>query len=63
MIKARRLFLVPAITAFLCILPLGFLLWFLIIVHWYWRNMEDVNAYFRGYENKEGEFAHPEELV
>lgn len=63
MIKAHKLFLVPALTAFLWLLPLGFLLWFFIIIHWYNKNTKDIHAYFRGYEYEKEEYANIETLV
>ena len=50
LIKARRLFLVPALSMFLLMLPFGFTLVIIILGIWYSRNSDDIKSYFRGYE-------------
>ena len=48
MIKARRLFLVPALSAFLIIIPFGIFLYIIICCIWACRNQEELFRYFRG---------------
>lgn len=49
MIKARRLFFIPAISAFLCLIPIvGLFIWLLVIAHWYTRNQVNIHQYFKG---------------
>jgi len=49
MITANRLFRVPALSAFLMLIPIfGFFLWLFIVLWWYNNNQEDIHSYFRG---------------
>jgi len=64
MIRARRLFLVPALTAFLCLIPVvGVFMWIFVILGWYMKNKEKIHAYFRGYTYEKEEYADGEKLV
>jgi len=56
MISANRLFFVPAISAFLVLIPvIGVFVWFLIILYWYNKNYLEINRFFQGknYEQNE----------
>jgi len=48
MIKARRLFLVPALASFLCLTIWLVPVFVIICLIWYTRNQEDIHSYFRG---------------
>ena len=49
MINANRLFLVPAISAFLVLIPIvGVLAWFFVIMYWYEKNSLDIHRFFAG---------------
>jgi len=48
MIKARSLFLVPSLSMFLILIPMGFVLTLIILCWWYIRNQEKIHLYFRG---------------
>lgn len=49
MIKSRKLFFIPAISAFLCIIPIiGIFLWLFILSIWYSRNQDMIHRYFKG---------------
>ncbi len=49
MINANRLFFVPAVSAFLVLIPvIGVFVWFLIIIHWYNKNDVEIHRFFRG---------------
>jgi len=49
MIKSRRLFLVPSISAFILLIPfLGIPLYIMICLWWYGRNQESIHLYFKG---------------
>ena len=56
MINANKLFFVPAIGAFLVLIPvIGIFIWFLIIIHWYNKNDVEIHRFFQGrnYEQNE----------
>ena len=56
MINANRLFLVPAISAFLVLIPIvGVFAWFFVIMYWYEKNSLDIHGFFAGknYEQNE----------
>jgi len=57
MIKASRLFLTPALSMFLIIIPYGIILTFIILLFWYSRNQADIHAYFRGKEYRMDELS------
>ena len=49
MISADRLFLVPAISAFLVLIPIiGVFVWFFIIICWYNKNNLEIHRFFKG---------------
>ena len=49
MISANRLFLVPAISAFLVLIPvIGVFVWFFIIICWYNKNNLEIHRFFKG---------------
>ena len=56
MINTNRLFLVPAVSAFLVLIPvIGVFIWLLIILYWYNKNHLEIHRFFRGqnYEQTE----------
>lgn len=49
MIKTNRLFFVPAVSAFLVLIPvIGVFIWLLIIIRWYNKNNLEIHRFFRG---------------
>ena len=65
MISANRLFLVPAISAFLVLIPvIGVFVWFFIIICWYNKNNLEIHKFFKGqnYEQNEASENTLEEL-
>ena len=49
MINTNRLFLVPAISAFLVLVPvIGVFIWIFIILWWYDKNKLEIHRFFRG---------------
>ena len=65
MISANRLFFVPAISAFLVLIPfIGVFVWFFIIICWYNKNNLEIHRFFRGqnYEQDEASKNTLEEL-
>jgi hypothetical protein len=49
MISANRLFFVPAISAFLVLIPvIGVFAWFFIILYWYNKNNLEIHRFFKG---------------
>ena len=65
MIKVSRLFLVPAISAFLVLIPvIGVFVWFFIIICWYNKNNLEIHRFFKGqnYEQNEASENTLEEL-
>lgn len=56
MINTNRLFLVPASSAVVVLIPIvGVFVWFLIIIHWYEKNHLEIHKFFQGrnYEQHE----------
>ncbi len=65
MIGVSRLFLVPAISAFVVLIPvIGVFVWFFIIIYWYNKNNFKIHRFFRGqnYEQNETSKGTLEEL-
>lgn len=62
MIRARRLFLLPAVS-FILLFPLmfvfgaGIVIWLIILSGWYGRNHSDIELYFRGIKYRPGEYS------
>ena len=49
MINTNKLFFVPAISAFLVLIPvIGVFIWLLIIIRWYNKNNLEIHRFFRG---------------
>ena len=56
MISANRLFLVPAISAFLVLIPvIGVFVWFFIILYWYNKNNLEIHRFFKGQNYEQNE--------
>ena len=56
MISANRLFLVPAISAFLVLIPvIGIFAWLFIVLYWYNKNNLEIHRYFRGQNYEQNE--------
>ena len=56
MISANRLFLVPAISAFLVLIPvIGVFVWFFIIICWYNKNNLEIHRFFKGQNYEQNE--------
>ena len=56
MISTNRLFLVPAIGAFLVLIPvIGVFIWFFIIICWYDKNNLEIHRFFKGQNYKQDE--------
>ena len=56
MINTNRLFLVPAISAFLVLIPvIGVFIWLLIIIRWYNKNNLEIHRFFRGQNYEQNE--------
>ena len=56
MIKARKLFLVPALGALLLLIPLfGIPIYLLLVASWYQKNRSDIHLYFRGQNYRQNE--------
>ena len=56
MINTNRLFLVPAISAFLVLIPvIGVFVWLFVILYWYDKNHLEIHRFFAGknYEQNE----------
>ena len=65
MIKVSRLFLVPAISAFLVLIPvIGIFAWLFIVLYWYNKNNLEIHRFFKGqnYEQDEASENTLEEL-
>ncbi len=61
MIKARRLFLLPALSMFLLLIPfIGLPITIIICLYWYIRNQETIHLYFRGINYLKNEFDNEE---
>lgn len=58
MVSTLRLFLVPAISAVILLIPIiGIFLYVLIVYRWYTRNQDDANAFFRGHSYRKKEYS------
>ena len=56
MISANKLFLVPAISAFLVLIPvIGVFVWFFIIICWYNKNNLEIHRFFKGQNYEQNE--------
>ena len=56
MINTNRLFLVPAISAFLVLIPvIGVFVWFFIIICWYNKNNLEIHRFFKGQNYEQNE--------
>ena len=56
MISINRLFFVPAISAFLVLIPvIGVFVWFFIIIHWYNKNNLEIHRFFKGQNFEQNE--------
>ena len=56
MINTNRLFLVPAISAFLVLIPvIGVFVWFFIIICWYDKNNLEIHRFFKGQNYEQNE--------
>jgi hypothetical protein len=56
MINANKLFFVPAIGAFLVLIPVvGVFMWLFVIVFWYNKNNLEIHRFFRGQNYKQDE--------
>lgn len=60
MIRARRLFLLPALSMFLILIPFGFIFTLLICFWWYINNQEEIHLYFKGINYLKNEFDNEE---
>ena len=58
MISANRLFLVPAISAFLVLIPvIGVFIWLFIILYWYDKNKLEIHRFFQGQNYEQDELS------
>ena len=58
MINANRLFLVPAISAFLVLIPvIGVFVWLFIISCWYDKNNLEIHRFFQGQNYEQDELS------
>ena len=58
MINANRLFLVPAISAFLVLIPvIGVFVWLFIISCWYDKNNLEIQRFFQGQNYEQDELS------
>ena len=56
MINTNRLFLVPAISAFLVLIPvIGVFVWFFIIICWCNKNNLEIHRFFKGQNYEQNE--------
>ncbi len=56
MINTNKLFFVPAISAFLVLIPvIGVFIWLLIIIRWYNKNNLEIHRFFRGQNYEQNE--------
>lgn len=65
MIRARRLFLVPAISAFFFFTffsIFGLLPWLGVVGLWYFFNQDQIEAYFKAKQHTKKEYADRESL-
>lgn len=59
MVKTARLFLVPALGAFILLIPvIGVFLYAVIIYRWYSRNQQAIHAFFLGQDERVGNIDH-----
>ncbi len=58
MINANRLFLVPAISAVLVLVPvIGVFVWLFIILWWYDKNKLKIHRFFKGQNYEQDELS------
>lgn len=58
MINANKLFLVPAASAFLVLIPvIGVFAWILIIIFWYQKNNLEIHRFFKGINYEQDELS------
>jgi hypothetical protein len=58
MINANRLFLVPAISAFLVLIPvIGIFAWLFIVLYWYDKNKLEIHRFFQGQNYEQNELS------
>ena len=58
MINANRLFLIPAISAFLVLIPVvGVFVWFFVIIQWYNKNNLEIHRFFKGQNYEQDELS------
>ncbi len=58
MIKVSRLFFVPAISAFLVLVPvIGVFVWLFIILWWYDKNKLEIHRFFQGQNYEQNELS------
>ena len=56
MISTSRLFFVPAISAFLVLIPvIGIFAWLFIVLYWYNKNNLEIHRFFRGQNYEQNE--------
>lgn len=56
MISTNRLFFVPAISAFLVLIPVvGIFTWFFIVLYWYNKNNLEIHRFFKGQNYEQNE--------
>lgn len=56
MINSNRLFFVPAISAFLVLIPIiGVFAWLLVIIYWYNKNQQEIHRFFKGQNYEQNE--------
>ena len=56
MINANKLFFVPAIGAFLVLIPVvGVFMWLFVIVFWYNENNLEIHKFFKGQNYEQDE--------
>lgn len=64
MIRARDLFKVPALSAFVLLIPyLGLVIYALIVICWANDRWPDIVAYFRGYDHRQDEISDVEKFL
>ena len=58
MINTTRLFFVPAISAFLVLIPvIGVFAWLLVIIYWYNKNNLEIHRFFKGQNYEQNELS------
>ena len=56
MINTNKLFFVPAISAFLLLIPvIGMFAWLFIVLYWYNKNNLEIHRFFRGQNYEQSE--------